>query len=137
MQGAKAMWKHLCAMFFLAFTFLSGQVFSQAVVFKDVKMYNRTSMESKPTKRDVYLNLDRTGKALVAVADNRVQLTIPYAWVSSITYEHKNDHLLTIQYKGSQDSGLFAQFELNGGNRDQILAAIEADTGVKVSRVGS
>jgi hypothetical protein len=135
MQGAKAMWKHLCAMFALVFTFLNGQAFSQAVVFKDVKMYNRTSMESKPTKRDVYLNLDRTGKALVAVADNRVQLTIPYPWVSSMTYERKNDHLLTIQYKGSQDGGLFAQFELNGGNRDQILAAIEADTGVKLSRV--
>ena len=131
------MWKHLCAMFFLAFTFLSGQAFSQAAVFKDVKMYSRTSMESKPSKRDVYLNLDRTGKALVAVADNRVLLTVPYASVSSITYEHKNDHLLTIQYKGSQDGGLFAQFELNGSNRDQILAAVEADTGVKVSRVGS
>jgi hypothetical protein len=130
------MWMRLGSLFFIALSFLSEQAFSQAVVFKDVKMYNRASMESKPTKRDVYLNLDRTGKALVAVADNRVLLTIPYAWISNITYEHKNDHLLTIQYKGSQDGGLFAQFELNGGNRDQILAAIEADTGVKVSRVG-
>jgi hypothetical protein len=108
-----------------------------AVAFKDVKLYSRSSPDSKPSKRDGYLNLDKLGKAIVFVADNRVLLTIPYPWVKNLNYEPKNDHILTVQYSDDKDQGQFAQFELSGGNRDQILASLEADTGVKVSRVSN
>ena len=70
-----------------------------------------------------------------SLAENRVFLTIPYPWVKNVNYEPKNDLLLTVQYQDDRDQGQFAQFELGGGNRDQILASIEADTAVKVSRV--
>jgi hypothetical protein len=53
-----------------------------------------------------------------------------------MTYERKNDNLLTIQYK-RRNEGQFAQFQLGGGNRDQILASLEADSGVKVTRVSN
>ena len=91
-------------------------------------------------KKDGYLNLDKEGKAFVFVRENQVLLTIPYSSVRNLNYESKKDHLLTVQYKDAQDQGQFGQFgqfELGGGNRDQILASIEADTGVRVNRIGN
>jgi len=121
----------------LALALTPPAVVADAVAFKEVKLYSRSSPNSKPTKREGVLNLDKVGKVLVFVAENRVLLTIPYPWVKNLNYEPKNDHLLTIQYQDDKDQGQFAQFELGGGNRDQILASIEADTAVKVSRVSN
>src|SRR5436309_2084085 len=95
--------------------FLQLNSLAQAVTFKDVKMYNRSSMNSKPSKKEGYLNLDKVGRALIFVAENRVLLMIPYEWIDSMTYERKNDNLLTIQYK-RRNEGQFAQFHLGGGN---------------------
>jgi hypothetical protein len=119
----------------LAFGFVHLTALADAVAFRDVKLLSRTSPNSKPQKREGYLNLDKTGKALVFVNDNRVLLTIPYSWIKNLNYEPKNDHLLTVQYQDDRSQGQFAQFELGGGNRDQILASLEADSGTKVSRV--
>ena len=130
----KALWicsTVLCLLVGLAPVALLGQ----AVVFKEVKLYSRDSPDAKPNKTEGYLNLDKVGKAVVFVSENRVLLTIPYPWVKNLLYDEKNDHLLTIQYRDSNDQGQFAQVELDGGNRDQILASIEADTAVSVSRV--
>jgi len=121
----------------LAFVAAPPAVVADAVAFKEVKLYSRSSPNSKPSKREGFLNLDKVGKALVFVADNRVLLTIPYPWVKNLNYDPKNDHLLTVQYHDDKDQGQFAQFELSGGNRDQILASIEADTTVKVTRVSN
>ena len=121
----------------LVFALAPPAVVADALAFKEVKLYSRSSPNSKPSKREGFLNLDKVGKALVFVAENRVLLTIPFPWVKNLNYEPKNDHLLTVQYQDDKDQGQFAQFELGGGNRDQILASIEADTAVKVSRVSN
>ena len=133
---AKRHW--ICSTIFsLVVGLIPAGVPADAVVFKEVKLYSRTSPDSKPHKREGLLNLDKVGKAIVFVAENRVLLTIPYPWVKNLNYEPKNDHLLTVQYKDDREQGQFAQFELAGGNRDQILASIEADTAVKVSRLSN
>ena len=114
---------------------LASAIIAQATAFKDVKYYLRSSPNSKPDKKDVVLNLDKRGRAIILVADNRVLCSIPFEWIKDINYERKNNHLVTVQYKDISGQGLFAQFELNGGNRDQILASIEAETGVRITRV--
>jgi hypothetical protein len=122
---------------FLALAVLRVEVFANVLAFEHVKLYSRSSPNSKPSKREGVLNLDRTAKSVIFVAEDRVLLTIPYDWIKSISYDRKNDHLVTIQYKDNRDQGQFAQLELNGDNRDQILAAIEAETGINISRVSS
>jgi hypothetical protein len=59
---------------------------------KEVKLYSRSSPNSKPSKREGFLNLDKVGEARVFVAENRVLLTIPYPWVKNLNYEPKNTY---------------------------------------------
>ncbi len=63
------------------------QAIADALAFKDVKIHSRASPNSKPNKREGYLNVDRTGRALIFVAENRVLLTVPYGWIRSLNYE--------------------------------------------------
>jgi hypothetical protein len=119
----------------LATGLLHQGVLADAVAFKDVKILSRNSPNSKPQKRDGYLNLDKTGNAIVFVRENRVLVTVPYSWIKDLSYERKHDHLFTVQYHDHRGQGQFVQFELGGDNRDQILASVEADSGVKVSRI--
>ncbi|MBL8189864.1 MAG: hypothetical protein JNK38_17755 [Acidobacteria bacterium] len=54
------------------------------------------------------------------------------AWPLLFTKSKK--HFLTIQYKNASDQGEYAVFHLDKSNYKEILAAVEAATGVKVSR---
>lgn len=54
------------------------------------------------------------------------------AWPLLFTKSKK--HFLTIQYKNASGQGEYAVFHLDKGNYKEILAAVEAATGVKIER---
>ena len=105
------------------------------VSFGDVELVHRSNPSDNPKKADGMLHLDREARVLSFSSDNRVLANVRYEWVKSATYERRNDHLLTIQFRDDGGQGRFAQLYLKGGNRDSILAAIEAHTGVRIERV--
>jgi hypothetical protein len=105
----------------------------QAVSYNKVKLYRQYSPNAKPAKVEANLNLDPLVKAAIFTVNNVDVQSVPYASITDITYQAKH-HLLTFHYTDAAGNGQFAQCELSGANRDNLLAALETQSGVHIPR---
>jgi hypothetical protein len=108
---------------------------AETLEFKDVKYYERKKPSDNPKKQDGVLFIDRDGNALAFLKGDKVLCALSLQLAGRMTYKTKGDKVLTIQFKAPTGQGEFAQFELNTGRRDAVMATLEAMTGEKVERI--
>jgi hypothetical protein len=118
--------------------------------------YSMKMPDEKKTKQvDGTLILDSSAKAARFVAKSKTEVEIPYGSITSLLYERtatprysaailvsplflfskSKKHYLTIQYKNGEGKGQFALIRFDKKNWQSAVAAVEAQTGIKVERV--
>jgi hypothetical protein len=115
--------------------FIAVAAFARVTSFKDVKCVYRENPKDDPGKADGMLHFDPTEKVMSFSSDNRVLVNIRYDGVTKITYQQKSGKLMTVYFTDTRGESRFAQFYLDGGNRDNILATVESQTGQPVQRL--
>lgn len=115
---------------------LAVPAFAQVTNFTNVEYYQRSTPNDSPQKQDGVLAVDRTNGILIFNRNNNVLLALAMDNITSMRFQTKGNHVLTIQYRGRNGDGRFAEFELKSGdNRNAIVDTIEVVTGKKVERV--
>jgi hypothetical protein len=115
----------------------------------------KTPNEKKTTQIDGTFVLDPSAKAARFVGKAKTEVEIPYGSITSLLYERaatprysaavlvsplflfskSKKHFLTIQYKNAEGQGQFALIRFDKSNWQAAVAAVEAQTGLKVERV--
>ena len=123
--------------------------------FQSAQYYLKTPNEKKTTQIDGTFVLDPSAKAARFVGKGKTEVEIPYGSITSLLYERaatprysaavlvsplflfskSKKHFLTIQYKNAEGQGQFALIRFDKSNWQAAVAAIEAQTGIKVERV--
>jgi len=123
--------------------------------FEGAQYYLKTPNEKKTKQVDGTLALDSSAKVARFVAKGKTEVEIPYGSITSLLYERaatprysaavlvsplflfskSKKHFLTIQYKNAEGQGQFALIRFDKKNWQSAVAAIEAQTGIKVERV--
>src|SRR5262245_17643918 len=123
--------------------------------FESAQYYLKTPNEKKTTQIDGTFVLDPSAKAARFVGKAKTEVEIPYGSITSLLYERaatprysaavlvsplflfskSKKHFLTIQYKNAEGQGQFALIRFDKSNWQAAVAAVEAQTGVKVERV--
>ena len=120
----------LCLALF-AFSLLA----QNAQEFRDVHMFVR-DQGGGTRKSDGALWLSRKDSGAVFISDHKPLGMVFYGAIGRMTYDEKNKRTLMIYYKDSRGEEQFAQFELRGGDRSNLLATIETQSGLKIDRLG-
>lgn len=123
--------------------------------FEDAQYYQKSQNEKKSKQVDGTFVLDSSAKAVRFVAKGKSEVEIPYGSITSLLYERtatprysaailvsplflfskSKKHFLTIQYKNVEGEGQFALIRFDKNNWQTAVAAVEAQTGIKVERV--
>ena len=123
--------------------------------FESAQYYLKTPNEKKTTQIDGTFVLDPSAKAARFVGKAKTEVEIPYGSITSLLYERaatprysaavlvsplflfskSKKHFLTIQYKNAEGQGQFALIRFDKSNWQAAVAAVEAQTGIKVERV--
>ncbi len=99
----------------------------------------------KSERRDVAVTL--TGDALILAPKSAEPVAIPFAAISSIVYDRRQevviykgrggtDHYLTVQYKLPNGTGDFAEMEMGKDVASKMVAVLEARSGKPITRTG-
>jgi len=123
--------------------------------FEGAQYYLKTPNEKKTKQVDGTLVIDSSAKVARFVAKGKTEVEIPYGSITSLLYERaatprysaavlvsplflfskSKKHFLTIQYKNAEGQGQFALIRFDKKNWQPAVAAVEAQTGIKVERV--
>lgn len=123
--------------------------------FEGAQYYLKSPNEKKTKQVDGTFVLDSSAKEARFVAKGKTEVEIPYGSITSLLYERtatprysaailvsplflfskSKKHFLTIQYKNAEGEGQFALIRLDKDNWQPAMAAVEAQTGIKVERV--
>jgi hypothetical protein len=108
----------------------------------DVKQYIVNGEERRPVGVTVTLTADA-----LLVQQPAATTTVPYAAISSMTYDRRSavrllapsygrrqKHFLTIQYKAG-GAGQFVEIEMNKNLAPNLVATLEARSGQKIDRI--
>lgn len=100
-------------------------------------------------KVDVSVTMNGEAFVMTPKKKGAQALTIPYATISSMTYDRRSrmrkmaytfgkaeDHCLTIQYKPETGPGNFIEIEMGKNTAPRVLATLEARSGKKIDRTG-
>lgn len=141
--------------FVVAVVFLSVPTLAEDLIFKETKQMIQKG--DKSDDRDVALVLVESDRVLTVrhrKKESEVYATIPYGSIQEITYERSahpraksaiflspfalfskgKKHWLTVTYQ-NEDKSDFVLLQLEKGEYQQILAALESQTGKKVERI--
>ena len=151
MVGTTKMTSEILAMFMFLGSIGPGQQ-----QFGDVKrIVAESGTQSKKGRTvDGSLSLSSESKEIVFTAKDKTSFAIKCNAVKSLLYERTSrpryvsgiliawpllftkgkKHFLTVQYSDESGGGAYALFQLDKGNYQLILAAVEAETGIKVER---
>lgn len=119
----------------LAVSLIALPAFADILSFEDVEYHDKNIESGKVKNRDGMIHLDRDTGVIVFTSENRVMLTILGRSISGATYDDKKDRNLMITYSDARDRRREASFKLKGGNRENILTAINSETDNKLVRV--
>jgi len=119
----------------LACILLALPAAANVLSFEDVEYHDKDIENGKVKNRDGMFHLDRDTGVIVFTSENRVYLTILGRTISSATYDDKKDRNLVLVYTDARDRRREASFKLKGGNRENILNAINSETDNKLVRV--
>src|SRR5262245_4437041 len=128
---------------------------TSATQFEGAQYYLKSPNEKKTKQVDGTLVLDSSAKVARFVAKGNTEVEIPYGSITSLLYERaatprysaavlvsplflfskSKKHFLTIQYKNAEGQGQFALIRFDKKNWQPAVAAVEAQTGIKVERV--
>jgi len=114
---------------------LAVLAFARVTSFTDVKCVYRENPNDQPGKEDGMLHFDPVEKIMSFSSGNKVLVNIRYEAVTKITFQKKSGQLMTVYFKDMRDESHFAQFHLDGGNRENILATAESQTGQPIQRM--
>ena len=103
--------------------------------FENVEFRDKNIETGKVKNRDGMFHLDRDTGVMAFTSENRVWVTIPSRRITSVTYDDKRDRSLVILYSDARDRQREASFKLKGGNRENILGVINAETENKLVRI--
>jgi hypothetical protein len=120
----------------------------EEVTFKD--QIRQFVMKGDDTdKVDVSVTMNAEAFIMTPKKKGAEALTIPYATISSMTYDRRSrmrkmaytlgkaeDHFLTIQYKPETGAGNFIEIEMGKNAAPRVLATLEARSGKKIDRTG-
>jgi hypothetical protein len=101
--------------------------------YRNVKLYSHEDPDGKgkPAKLTGTLNLDAGQKSLLFVVRNTVQQTVPYRRITTMGFEMK-DRVLRVEYKAEAGQPPYIDMELPSGKQEQVLRAIQDQTGIIV-----
>jgi hypothetical protein len=114
---------------------LAAVAFARVTSFTDVKCVYRENPNDQPGKQDGMIHFDPVEKVLSFSSGNKVLVNIRYEAVTKITFQPKSGQLMTVYFKDMREESRFAQFHLDGGNRENILATAESETGQAIQRI--
>ncbi|MGH9877571.1 MAG: hypothetical protein ACRD5H_08025 [Nitrososphaerales archaeon] len=123
--------------------------------FESAQYYLKTPNEKKTKQIDGTFVLDSSAKTARFVTKGKTEIEIPYGSITGLLYERaatprysaavfvsplflfskSKKHFLTIQYKNAEGQGQFALIRFDKKNWQPAVAAVEAQTGIKVERV--
>lgn len=124
--------------------------------FGDAEYYEKVTGHDKPRTVKGSIVFDSNAKNIRFLSKDPTQLEVPYAGITNIVYERaakpryalgllvawpllftkSKKHYMTIQYKAPDGQGQYAVFRLDKSNFQAALATAEAQTGIKVERIG-
>lgn len=109
--------------------------FAEIASFEDVEFHDKNIETGKVKDRDGMFHLDRDTGVFAFTSENRLWVTIPGSRIVSVTYDDKNDRNLLIRYDDARGRAREASFKLKGGNRENILNAVNSETDNKLVRI--
>lgn len=120
----------------LAAVALAVPSLAEIASFENVEFRDKNIESGKVKNRDGMFHLDRDTGVIAFTAENRIWVTIPSRRITSVTYDDKKDRSLVILYNDARERQREASFKLKGGNRENILNEINAETDNKLVRIG-
>ncbi len=120
----------------LAAVALAVPSLAEIASFENVEFRDKNIESGKVKNRDGMFHLDRDTGVIAFTSENRIWVTIPSRRITSVTYDDKKDRTLVILYNDARERQREASFKLKGGNRENILNEINAETDNKLVRIG-